>query len=127
MDSCVRAIYRIDASADGPARARRIVASELSAIVPRKTMEELELMVSELVTNGIKYGARDENEPITLDLRVGRYVRCTVIDPGPGFPAEHAVEEPGGWGLKVVAWLADRWGVTRARDGTRVWFETKPD
>jgi two-component sensor histidine kinase len=55
----VRAIYSIDPVDDGPALARAIVDRELGSVVPRRTLEELELMVSELVTNGIKFGAKD--------------------------------------------------------------------
>jgi two-component sensor histidine kinase len=125
MCSSVRAIYRIQAGDDAPARARRIVDMELSGLVPRRRLEELELMVSELVTNGLKFGAKDTNETITLDLRLDRRVRFTVIDQGPGFGDDDAGPEAEGWGLTVVDWLADRWGVTHAPDGTRVWFETR--
>jgi two-component sensor histidine kinase len=126
MCSSVRAIYRIQAGSDAPALARRLVEEELSRLVPRRTLEELERMVSELVTNGIKFGVKDRNERITLDLRVDRQVRGTVIGHGPGFAAGDPVTEASGWGVTVVEWLADRWGVTHAPEGTRVWFETRP-
>ncbi len=82
-------------------------------------------MVSELVTNGIKYGNADENAAIVLDLRVHDAVSCAVIDHGPGFVQRDDLLERNGWGLKLVDRLADRWGITRSRDCTRVWFETK--
>lgn len=133
MHTFLRVIYRIEARADGPAHARRIVARELAAIVTPRTLEALELMVSELVTNAVKYGATDPSDTVMLDLRVNDGVRCTVIDRGPGFAerdlaagdAAEGAADAGGWGLKVVGWLADRWGVTRAREGTCVWFETQ--
>jgi len=119
----VRAIYRIDAVDDGPALARAIVDRELGSVVPRRTLEELELMVSELVTNGLKFGAKDE--ALTLDLRIDDRIRCEVISPGPPFVAGEAIQRHR-WGLKMVAALAERWGVERVREGTQVWFETRP-
>jgi anti-sigma regulatory factor (Ser/Thr protein kinase) len=124
MSASVRAIYRIDARPDGPARARRIITGELGRELPRRRLEEVKLMISELVTNAVKYATKNKNEPITLDLRLGREVCCSVIDTGEVFPATPAIAEPNAWGLKVVDRLADSWGVTRARGRTRVWFAT---
>jgi hypothetical protein len=126
MHSCVRAIYRIDAAEDGPARARAIIDRELAEIVPLPTLEELQLMVSELVTSGIKFGKQDGNSSLTLDLRIDQHVRCSVVSPGAPFAGRAAAGSAYAWGLKLVAWLADRWGVTRVQEGTRVWFETCP-
>ena len=123
MNACTRAIYRIEAEQDGPALARAIVDHELGAVVPRRMLEELELMVSELVTNGIKFGAQDRNEPVTLDLRIDDHVRCGVTSRGVPFrPPQRP--DPERWGLKLVANLADRWGVQRLDERTKVWFET---
>jgi two-component sensor histidine kinase len=124
MHSCVRTIYRIEAEADGPACARAIVDQELATVVPRQTLEELELMVSELVTNGIRFGTKDRNETLTLDLRVGDYVRCGVISRGAPVRAGDQTHDPERLGLKVVSDLADRWGVRRLDERTQVWFET---
>jgi two-component sensor histidine kinase len=121
----VRAIYRINAEDDGPARARAIVDRELGSVVPRRTLEELELMVSELVTNGIKFGAKGRHESLTLDLCIDDRVRCEVISPGPPFVAGEAIRRHR-WGLNMVAALAERWGVQRVSKGTQVWFETRP-
>jgi hypothetical protein len=126
MLSCVRAIYRINGGDDGPARARAIIHRELAEIVPLRTLEELELMVSELVTSGIKFGNKDRNDSLTLDLRIDQRVRCSVVSAGLPFVGRASVGSADAWGLKLVAWLADRWGVTHLREGTRVWFETCP-
>lgn len=126
MHACVRAIYRIEPEDDGPARARAIVDKELAPVVPRRTLEELELMVSELVTNGIKFGTKDGNEAVTLDLRIDDHVRCGVISKSPPFRVQDQSAQPERWGLKMVADLADRWGVQRLDERTQVWFETSP-
>jgi two-component sensor histidine kinase len=127
MNSRVRVLYRIDARADAPAQARRIVISEFSGRVTRRTLEKLQLLVSELVTNGIVHGRARHGDSITLDLRVNSTLRCAVVDPGAGFARRAARDRDGGWGLRLVERLADRWGVQRTRQGTQVWFETATD
>jgi two-component sensor histidine kinase len=123
----VRVLYRIDASPDAPAQARRIVASECCERLPRPTLENLQLLVSELVTNGIVHGRPGRGDSITLDLRVNSTLRCAVVDPGSGFASRAARAGDGGWGLRLIERLADRWGVQRTGQGTRVWFETAND
>jgi anti-sigma regulatory factor (Ser/Thr protein kinase) len=119
----MRAIYSIDAEADGPARARRIVARELAGLVSAPILENLKLLVSELVTNGIVHGAGTSKDTVMLDLRANDGVRCAVTDHGAGFvPCDPATEHHG-MGLKIVDKLADRWGIVRSQQSTRVWFE----
>lgn len=81
-----------------------------------------ELLVSELVTNSVKYGAED-----SVRVEVSRHddtLHVEVSDDGPGLVPKlrsKPATDVGGWGLHLVDCLADRWGV---REGTaRVWFE----
>ena len=94
------------------------------------TADEVELLVTELATNGVKHAdpVCDCNR-ITLDASVedGR-LRVAVRDCGKGFipaPREAERTEPGGWGLMLVEDIADRWGVER-EPSTTVWFEMGP-
>ena len=78
------------------------------------------LLVSELITNAVKYGG---DGPVRLAVATdpGRF-RVEVIDSGSGFVA--TAREPGhegGWGLALVEHLADRWGTFEG--STHVWFE----
>lgn len=123
MTPYMRAIYSIEAEADGPAQARQIVARELAGLVAPPTLEDLKLLVSELVTNGIVHGAATSRDTVTLDLRANDGVRCAVIDHGPGFSPSAPPAEHHGMGLKIVDQLADRWGVVSSQQETRVWFE----
>ena len=126
MDSRVRAVYKIDPQPDGPAQARQIIAEELSSRLPVGVLNDIKLMVSELVTNGIVHGSPRRDTPVLLDLVVNGDIQCRVLDHGPGFagyPPRRSAASGGGWGLQVVEQLADRWGVQRSPQQTEVWFE----
>ena len=91
--------------------------------------EDARLMVSELVTNSLRHASLsiDDEIEVVMVVRDGT-LRVEVGDAGPGFePRPRAVDasDASGWGLFLVARLADRWGVERVEsDGLqRVWFE----
>lgn len=90
-------------------------------------VDDLRLLVSELVTNSVRHGSLDANDPVELQVTVyAEMVRVCVSNPGEGFekPAHEADRgvKPGGWGLYLVDRLADRWGVEDEKV-TCVWFE----
>jgi anti-sigma regulatory factor (Ser/Thr protein kinase) len=124
MNSRVRAIYKIDPEPEGPAQARRIIAEELSSVLPAGQLEDVKLMVSELVTNGIIHSDQEDDVPVILDVCVNGDIRCGVLDQGPGFAARmhQKQERRGGWGLRLVEQLADRWGIQSSPQRTEVWF-----
>ena len=81
-----------------------------------------QLLVSELVTNSVKYGG---DGPVQLHVAAsGETVRAEIVDTGGGFEPkarDRALDDPGGWGLHLVEELADRWGAYEG--STHVWFE----
>jgi anti-sigma regulatory factor (Ser/Thr protein kinase) len=123
MDSRVRALYKIEPQPEGPAQARRIIADELAGLLPAPALDDVKLMVSELVTNGIVHGSNEPGAPVMLDLLVNGHIRCRVLDHGRGFASAPRHEEAGGWGLHVVEQLSDRWGMQCSPQQTEVWFE----
>jgi len=82
-----------------------------------------ELIVSELVTNAVRYGGHG---PITLRLIRGRDVLiCEVSDPSntqPRLRRALATDE-GGRGLFLVAQLTERWGSRYQQYGKTIWTE----
>ena len=82
--------------------------------------------MSELVTNAVRHANLDDGDLILLVIEVGAgSLRVEVHDPGGGFvPTAPAPDpaRPSGWGLYLVAELADRWGVD-SDERTLVWFE----
>jgi anti-sigma regulatory factor (Ser/Thr protein kinase) len=94
--------------------------------VSARTLEDLRLLVSELVTNSVRHAGLKEMQTIELKVKLlPETVRVEVNDQGTGFeptPRSASSEDQSGWGLYLVSRLADRWGVSS--DGvTRVWFE----
>ncbi len=80
-----------------------------------------ELIVSELVTNAIRYAAL----PIRLRLLRDARLTCEVSDASSTAPRlRHARStDEGGRGLFLVAQLAHRWGVRYTGDGKIIWAE----
>jgi len=80
-----------------------------------------ELVVSELVTNAIRYG----RPPIRLRLIHDRSLLCEVSDAGGTTPHLRRARtfDEGGRGLLLVAQLAEHWGTRHARQGKTVWAE----
>jgi anti-sigma regulatory factor (Ser/Thr protein kinase) len=94
--------------------------------VPGGRLRDVRLLVSELVTNAVRHANLDAGDVIGLVVEVADHaLRVEVHDPGGGFvPTAPSPDptRPSGWGLYLVAELADRWGVD-SDETTLVWFE----
>ena len=115
-------VLTLDRTSRAPSQARGCVSVLRDLIGPERT-EDATLLVSELVTNAVKYGPEGESIRLIVEAD-GRCTRCTVHDLGVGPLPEMRAEDdlaPGGHGLRLVDAVADRWGVERG--STRVWFE----
>ena len=82
------------------------------------------LLASELVTNCIRHAGVGRRQRIRLRALVtDTLVRIEVVDSGAGMSVVmRPGDDQGGWGLRLVDRIADRWGVVRDA-GTHVWFE----
>ncbi|UNZ16937.1 SpoIIE family protein phosphatase [Streptomyces sp. 891-h] len=80
-----------------------------------------ELILSELVTNAIRYGS----EPIRVRLLYQTSLTCEVADGSSTSPhlRRAAATEEGGRGLFLVAQLAERWGTRYTPHGKVMWTE----
>ena len=102
-------------------QARRLTRRALGRWGLEALLESTELMVSEVVTNAVRYASR----PISLRLLRTDVLRCEVTDDSPQVPRMREAEpgDEGGRGLFLVNELAHRWGATRLSTGKVVWFE----
>ncbi|GAA4984133.1 hypothetical protein GCM10023205_62660 [Yinghuangia aomiensis] len=82
-------------------------------------------MVSELVTNAIRYGG----SPVALRLIRDDVLICEVSDAGNAQPRLRRARDTdeGGRGLFLVAQLTSRWGSRYRRTGKTVWTEQRLD
>jgi anti-sigma regulatory factor (Ser/Thr protein kinase) len=115
---------RLASDVNAPSEARRAM-DRLSSLVDDPVFDDLRLLVSELVTNGVRHAGQGPAGWIDLAVRWNRAgVRVEVTDPGPGFEdvREPSIYQESGWGLYLVEQVATRWGVDRS-GRTTVWFE----
>ncbi len=114
----------LDRTTDAPRQARAHVRA-LGLQLGLQRTDDATLLVSELVTNAVKYGPPHGDIRLIIDQDAAR-TRFTVHDPGAGplpemRPATAMTQQGGGHGLRLVDAVSDRWGVERG--STRVWFE----
>jgi serine phosphatase RsbU (regulator of sigma subunit)/anti-sigma regulatory factor (Ser/Thr protein kinase) len=104
-----------------PGRARKLARRALSRWGLEELSDSMELLVSEVVTNAVRYAER----PVTLRLLRTDVLRCEVGDDSPQLPRQRRARDTdeGGRGLFLVNRLARRWGATRLSTGKVVWFE----
>ncbi|WP_447039739.1 SpoIIE family protein phosphatase [Streptomyces sp. DSM 118878] len=102
-------------------RARELACGQLRAWGLDRLCDTAELLVSELVTNALRYG---EGE-IRLRLLLDRTLVCEVWDGGFVQPRRRRARDTdeGGRGLQLVGLLSAGWGSRRTPHGKTVWFE----
>jgi anti-sigma regulatory factor (Ser/Thr protein kinase) len=88
--------------------------------VRSRTVEDLELAATELITNAVRAGALHLD--IQLSVLLPR-LELAVTDDGPGMPTprEPAPGAVTGRGLQILAALADEWGYTAGEISKTVW------
>ncbi|NYI03785.1 SpoIIE family protein phosphatase [Allostreptomyces psammosilenae] len=103
-------------------RARTLVARQLTEWELTDLEYSTELVVSELVTNAVRYGG---GGPISLRLLRDEGLICEVSDRSNTSPRirRAAVTEEGGRGLFLVAQFSRSWGARYMREGKTVWAE----
>ncbi|GAB2915110.1 SpoIIE family protein phosphatase [Streptomyces heilongjiangensis] len=102
---------------------RQNAADQLTAWGLEEGSFTTELVVSELVTNAIRYG----EPPIQLRLIHDRSLICEVSDGSSTAPhlRRARVLDEGGRGLLLVAQLTQRWGTRHTPHGKTIWAEQK--
>ncbi len=118
----MRLVFDLTVSTSAPFQARTMLGA-LAADLDPETLGDLRIVLSELVSNAVKYGP---GTPIHVELEVKARTRVSgeIVDHGEPARAPRIHERPGahgGYGMRLVDSLATAWGV---REGsTDVWFE----
>lgn len=117
----------LGSSADTPREARRFLRAVLtlwglsSGDSAWLAVADAELVLSELVTNAVRYGASGD-----IRVTLAAHRDQLTIRVGDGSPAMHHVPTPTGGeergrGLVIVGALSTEWGVSPAGVGKQVW------
>jgi DNA-binding NarL/FixJ family response regulator len=126
VDAAQRALHSEAAILPGhPASARaarKVLTAALDGWCGDEVRDAAALLISELVTNGIRHAATDVDVRISLGSRT---VRVEIGDRSPVVPVLRSPEptDIGGRGMRIVDELSLRWGVQARRTGKVVWFE----
>ncbi|MFI8101850.1 SpoIIE family protein phosphatase [Streptomyces sp. NPDC086023] len=113
--------WRLPREAVSVGRAREFARAQLAAWGLEGLADTTELLVSELVTNALRYG---EGE-IRLRLLLDRTLVCEVWDGALAQPRRRRARDTdeGGRGLQLVGLLSTSWGSRRTPRGKTVWFD----
>ncbi|MFD8718592.1 SpoIIE family protein phosphatase [Streptomyces sp. NPDC059629] len=103
------------------AGARKMACHQLEAWGLTDAVFGTELIVSELVTNAVRYG----DGPISLRLIRDASLICEVSDGSSTAPhlRRARVYDEGGRGLLLVAQISERWGSRQTPTGKTIWAE----
>ena len=117
----------LEPSTEAPRVARQFVARHAAGL-PEGLVDDAQVLVSELVTNAVRYG----RPAITVGVAAtADEVIVEVHDTGEVVPALPAglpeLTRTSGRGLIIVAALASEWGISATPDraGKSVWFQLR--
>ena len=112
-------LLALEPRADSARLARR-------ALATRGLHEDVEhtvtLLATEIVANAVRHAGLRTDQRIVFFARLSEdFARVEVADQGPGFDPDDMHSD--GFGIRLLAKLASRWGVDRTDHGFKVWFE----
>ena len=117
--------FDLPADPAAPSQARVALLALTGAVMPR-LLEDLRLLITELVTNSVRYGPGGTIR-VTVKVADSKTLYAEVTDNGRDGVVEirEAAEGGGGLGLRILDRMASRWGVYEG--STNVWFELRAD
>lgn len=118
------AVWELPQEDRAASEARRLTRRWLTGLphpVSDDSVDSAGLLVSELVTNAVRYGT----PPITLRLILDQSLTIEVGDSSTVTPdLRHArVTDEGGRGLFIVSQITHKWGTRRSSNGKTIWAE----
>jgi len=117
-------LHKVVRADDRAPKHTRDVVSVAATGVPTERLETARLLASELVTNSVQHGPRNDVATIAAFVRVRRdRIRVEVSDGSSAGVRPRTPSAEGGYGIALVAELASRWGTGRERGVNVTWFE----
>jgi anti-sigma regulatory factor (Ser/Thr protein kinase) len=123
-----RLIWQLSPEETSVRQARMLVRDPMKRWGLEDSIPVTELLVSELVTNAVRYGSKGEfstGADIEMRLILEGGLIVEVYDSSPALPRVLQVDRDAenGRGLHVVSQLSQRWGSRRTPTGKVVWCE----
>ncbi|SDQ51651.1 ATP-binding protein [Quadrisphaera sp. DSM 44207] len=105
---------RLPKDAKAPLLARAFVRTAMCEKHSREARDEVELLVSELVTNAVVHGG--SLVTMEVDCEGPQGIAVTVRDSSPSWPVSRSAGplDEGGRGMALVELISDAWGVHEA-------------
>jgi len=105
-----------------PRHSRQLARAALDGWCDPAEFADIELLVSELVANGVEHAETQVDVRIAVTATT---VRIEVNDRDPSLPVMRSPDasESNGRGMRIVDQTSTRWGVQARRTGKCVWFE----
>lgn len=105
-----------------PRHSRQLARSALAGWCDPAEFADIELLISELVANGVEHAETQVDVRIAVTAAT---VRIEVHDRDPVLPVMRTPDasESNGRGMRIVDQTSTRWGVQARRTGKCVWFE----
>ncbi|MGW0997769.1 SpoIIE family protein phosphatase [Streptomyces sp. NPDC002523] len=125
LDPSRIAVWDVPFEVAAVSRVRAEVNSRLDGWGLQDSAFATELILSELLTNALRYGA----PPVRVRLLLGRTLVCEVADGSNTSPRLRlaATTDEGGRGLFLVSQFAERWGTRYMARGKVIWAELALD
>lgn len=119
-------VVRMPCSAQAVPQVRRSIVEDLQSLgVGPETVDEAEIVVSELLSNAIRHARALADGTVRVRWRAKAGVVEVEVSDGGGpstpRPAPPALWSTAGRGLRIVRSLAHEWGVTDDKAGRTVW------
>lgn len=124
--SAPRRRFGFEHELDSPCAARAAVVQAVSDLELGELSDDMQLVVSELVTNAIRYA----DPPVEVEIEAGHdAVTIAVVDGSPGRPVARPddVDAEGGRGLLIIDHLASETGVRPHPPGKTIWASLSRD
>jgi serine phosphatase RsbU (regulator of sigma subunit)/anti-sigma regulatory factor (Ser/Thr protein kinase) len=118
----MREVWKLPPKLTSVKRARELLAEPMERWGLTELLPVTELLVSELVTNALRYAKGQVGLRLVREAGV---VCAEVHDNSPALPRvlQAGRDDENGRGLQVVSQLASRWGARRTQTGKVVWCE----
>ncbi|HEY6495253.1 MAG TPA: ATP-binding SpoIIE family protein phosphatase [Trebonia sp.] len=117
-----RVCFQLEPELQSVRHARSLIRDPLKLWGLEDLIDSSELLVSELVTNAIRYA---KGEVLVRLILEPESLTCEVHDSSPALPRVLQADKDAenGRGLHVVSLMASKWGVRRTASGKVVWCE----